>query len=212
MSGILTVVPCWDCLAVLILHPARLSLAIFAVAALVYLAFGSLVRGGYRRVHELYREHFERAHRERQLVAALGFYLTFAVVRVLTHSIRAGRGPFHNVEMGGRHVHHLVWGILLLLVVGYGWLLQIGTDVRARSRWPGRAMAFLYGMGAALTLDEFALWLNLRDVYWEREGRVSIDAVVLFGSLLAIGVLGARFLHALAREALRPFVAGRRPH
>ncbi len=210
MSGILRFVPCWKCLALLILHPARLSLAIFAVAAVVYLTFGSLVRGGYRRVREIYHEHFAQAHRERQFLAALGFYLTFAVVRVLTHSIRAGRGPFHDVEMGGRHIHHLVWGILLLLIVGYGWLLQIGTDVRAHSRWPGRAMAFLYGVGAALTLDEFALWLNLRDVYWEREGRASIDAVVLFGSLLAIGVLGGRFLHAVAREALRPLGAGRR--
>ena len=198
-------------MALLILHPARVSLAIFAVAAAVYFTFGSLVRGGYRRVHEIYLEHFARAHRERQLMAALGFYLTFAIVRLLTHSIRAGRGPFHNVEMGGRHIHHLVWGILLLLVVGYGWLLQIGTDVRARSRWPGRVMAFLYGVGAAQTLDEFALWLNLRDVYWEREGRASIDAVLLFGSLLTIGVLGGRFLHAVAREAQRPLGAGRRP-
>jgi hypothetical protein len=196
-------------LALVILHPARVSLAIFAVAALVYLVFGSLVRGGYRRVREIYHEHFALAHRERQLMAALGFYLAFAIVRVLTHSIRAGRGPFHNVEMGGRHIHHLVWGILLLLIVGYGWLLQIGTDVRARSRWPGRIMAFLYGVGAALTLDEFALWLNLRDVYWEREGRASIDAVILFGSLLMIGVLGGRFLHAVAREALQALGIGR---
>jgi hypothetical protein len=52
-------------------------------------------------------------------------------------------------------------------------------------------MAILYGLGAALTLDEFALWLNLRDVYWAREGRSSIDAVILFGSLLAIGAWGA---------------------
>jgi hypothetical protein len=52
-------------------------------------------------------------------------------------------------------------------------------------------MAILYGLGAALTLDEFALWLNLRDVYWAKEGRSSIDAVILFGSLLAIGAWGA---------------------
>jgi hypothetical protein len=195
--------------ALMILHPARVSLAIFAAGLMLYLTFGSLIRGGYRRVHELYRQHFEAPHRERQLMAALGFYLAFAVVRLLTHAIRAGRGPFHNVEVGGRHIHHLVWGITLLLIVGYGWLLQIGTDVRARSRWPGRFMAFLYGVGAALTLDEFALWLNLRDVYWEREGRASIDAVLLFGSLLAIGVLGGRFFHAVARETLRPLGAGR---
>jgi hypothetical protein len=199
------------CLALLILHPARISLAVFAAALLLYLTFGRLIRGGFRRVHEIYREHFAQRHRERQLVAALGFYLAFACVRLLTHAIRAGRGPFHNVEVGGRHIHHLVWGILLLLIVGYGWLLQVGTDVRAHSRWPGRTMAFLYGVGAALTLDEFALWLNLRDVYWEREGRASIDAVLLFGSLLTIGVLGGRFFHAVAREALRPIAGARRP-
>ena len=197
-------------MALLLLHPARLSLAVFAAGLLLYLTFGSLIRGGFRRVHEIYRQHYEERHRERQLVAALGFYLAFACVRLLTHAIRAGRGPFHNVEMGGRHIHHLVWGILLLLIVGYGWLLQVGTDVRARSRWPGRIMALMYGVGAALTLDEFALWLNLRDVYWERAGRASIDAVLLFGSLLTIGVLGGRFFHAIAREALKPLGRGRR--
>lgn len=194
-------------------HPAHLALYLFAGLALVFVLFSSFVRGGWQRVRELYRENFARPHRERQLVAAIAFYLSFAVVRVLTHSIRAGRGPFHNVEVGGRHIHHLVWGILLLLIVGYGWLLQIGTDVRSRSRWPGRIMSFLYGVGAALTLDEFALWLNLQDVYWERQGRASIDAVLLFGTLLGIGVLGHPFFHAVAREALHAlgFKGGRGP-
>ena len=184
-------------------HPAHLALYLFAGLVLVFLLFSSFVRGGWRRVRELYHENFARPHRERQLVAAVAFYLSFAVVRILTHSIRAGRGPFHNVEVGGRHIHHLVWGILLLLIVGYGWLLQIGTDIGAHSRWPGRVMSFLYGVGAALTLDEFALWLNLQDVYWERQGRTSIDAVLLFGTLLGIGVLGHPFFRAVAREALR---------
>ncbi len=58
-------------------------------------------------------------------------------------------------------------------------------------------MSILYGVGAALTLDEFALWLNLANVYWSREGRESIDAVVLFGSLLAIGTWGAPLYSAL---------------
>jgi hypothetical protein len=189
--------------AILILHPSRVALLVFLGLVVLVASLTGTVRGGLARVRVLYEEHFSRAHRERQLLAACSFYVTFAAVRVLTHAIRAGRGPFHNIEMGGRHIHHLVWGILLLLTVGYCWLLQIGTDVRAHSRWPGRIMACLYGIGAALTLDEFALWLNLQDVYWERQGRASIDAVILFGALLAMGVLGGRFLRALAREALR---------
>ena len=193
-------------------HPARITLGIFAAAVFAFILFSSLIRGGRRRVHELYREYFGNRHRERQLVAAIAFLLTFAIVRLLTHSIRAGRGPFHNVEFGGRHIHHLVWGILLLLIVGYGWLLQVGTDQRTRSRWPGRAMSFLYGVGAALTLDEFALWLNLQDVYWERQGRESIDAVLLFGALLGIGITGGRFFGAVGREALGPLRPKTRPH
>lgn len=186
-----------------IVHPARIALALFTAGVLVFTLFSALIRGGGQRVHQLYREHFGDRHRERQLMASIAFFLAFAVVRLLTHSIRAGRGPFHDIEVGGRHIHHLVWGILLLLVVGYGWLLQIGTDRGSRSRWPGRVMSFLYGVGAALTLDEFALWLNLEDVYWERQGRESIDAVLLFGTLLAIVMIGGRFFGALGREALK---------
>jgi multisubunit Na+/H+ antiporter MnhB subunit len=184
-------------------HLAHIALLIFAILIVLVLLFTLLNRGGWPRIREIYRERFSERHRERQFVAALSFYLSFATVRVLTHSIRAGRGPFHDVEVGGRHIHHLVWGILLPLIVGYGWLLQIGTDQGTRSRWPGRIMSLLYGIGAALTLDEFALWLNLSDVYWERQGRESIDAILLFGALLCVGLLGGRFLRSIAREALR---------
>ena len=194
------------------LHPARITLLIFAAGLLAFVVFSGLIRGGSRRIHELYREYFANRHRERQLIAAVAFFLTFATVRLLTHGIRAGRGPFHNIQLGGLHIHHLVWGILLLLIVGYGWLLQIGTDQRTRSRWPGSIMSFLYGVGAALTLDEFALWLNLQDVYWERQGRESIDAVLLFGALLGIGIIGGRFLGALGREAVASRRLKTHPH
>ncbi|HLI84586.1 MAG TPA: hypothetical protein VKV17_11745 [Bryobacteraceae bacterium] len=185
-------------------HPAHLALLCFAVLLLALVLFSLFLHGGWRRVGELYREHFSQRHRERQLVATVAFFLSFAIVRLLTHSIRAGRGPFHNIQAGGLHIHHLVWGILLLLIVGYGWLSQIGSDIRGRSHWPGRIMSLLYGVGAALTLDEFALWLNLQDVYWQRQGRESVDAVLLFGTLLVIGVLGGHFFHSIAREAMRP--------
>jgi hypothetical protein len=183
-------------------HPARIAMAVLAALALLVGALAARAHRRGRRVREIYRSHFEqKRHRERQMFAAVAFYTAFALVRILTHAIRAGRGPFHNVSVGGRHIHHMVWGILLLLTVGYGWLLQIGTDERARSRWPGRIMATLYGIGAALTLDEFALWLNLEDVYWERQGRASIDAVVLFGALLFMGIASGGFVRKLARAA-----------
>jgi hypothetical protein len=71
-----------------------------------------------------------------------------------------------------------------------------------------RLTAVLFGIAAALTLDEFALWLQLRDVYWTREGRESVDAVLLFGALLSAGLWGGPFLRALGRELGR--LRGRR--
>ena len=161
-----------------------------------------------RRFAALYNKHMAESRRERHFLGSLAFFITFATVRVLTHMIRAGVGPFHNVSMGGRHIHHLVWGILLLLLVGYLWLAEIGTGSKDSSIWTGRITALLFGVGAALTLDEFALWLNLADVYWSPQGRASIRAAFFFGGLLSVGFWGHPFLHALARESLLVF---RRP-
>ena len=105
--------------------------------------------------------------------------------------------------MRGRHIHHLVWGILLLLLVGYSWLMQIGTGTPSTSVWMGRLSCILYGVAAALTLDEFALWLNLRDVYWEREGRESIEAMAVFGGLLGMGFFGRSFFRGIVKEFTR---------
>jgi hypothetical protein len=172
----------------------------------VLLVLGSLRSG---RLSAIYRTHVRETRRERLFLASLSFFVTFAAVRALTHAIRSGVGPFHNVEMGGRHIHHMVWGITLLLIVGYGWLNEVGTGASGTSTWAGRAMALLYGIGAALTLDEFALWLNLEDVYWLPQGRESIEAVLLFGSLLSVGVWGGSFIHAMARETVRAIKPGR---
>src|SRR5437867_11546604 len=68
-----------------------------------------------------------------------------------------GGGPLHDVVIGGTHLHHLVLGILLLLGVGYLWLAQVGTGIGRSLDWPSRITALFYGVGAALTLDEFAL-------------------------------------------------------
>ena len=142
----------------------------------------------------------DRPHR-RLFLASVSFFITFLAVRLLVFCITHHIGPFGYVEMGGRHIHHLVWGILLLLVSGYGTLAEVGTGTTATSVLLSRLLALAYGIGAALTLDEFALWLNLDAMaYWSREGRESIDAVVLFGALLAIGTWGAPMWLRLARR------------
>jgi hypothetical protein len=141
----------------------------------------------------------DRPHR-RMFLASVSFFVTFLAVRLLVASIQHHIGPFQYVTMGGTHIHHLVWGILILLGVGYGYINEVGSLATPTSIFASRLMAILYGVGAALTLDEFALWLNLANVYWSRQGRESIDAVVLFGSLLAIGTWGAPLWGAILRR------------
>jgi hypothetical protein len=150
-----------------------------------------------RQIPPLYRRHFSDYKKERQFVSSASFFTTFAGVRVITHSIRAGIGPFRNISPGGRHIHHMTFGIVGLLMVGYLWMMEIGTATTKRRS--SRLTSGFYGAGAALTLDEFALWLNLQDVYWAKQGRESIDAIVLFGSLLSMGLVGKDFLRELAR-------------
>jgi len=152
-------------------------------------------------LNELYRFHFKDEARERLFLASVAFVVTFGIVRLITHAIRAGVGPFHNVSSGGLHIHHLVWGILILLVVGYVWLIEKAVG----SSWLASTTAIAFGVGAALTLDEFALLLNLRDVYWEEAGRASVDAVVIFASLLSVGIWGHPFLRAVAGELIKVF-------
>ncbi len=103
------------------------------------------------------------------------------------------------------HIHHMVWGISLLLILGYLWILQIGTGMPGTSAAGSRVMALVFGIASALTLDEFALWFNLKDVYWLPQGRESVDAVLLFGSLFVASFCGAPFMHSLVRETLRLF-------
>jgi hypothetical protein len=150
---------------------------------------------------EVYRMHFAgRRRQERMFIGSLGFFAGFGVARAITHAIRARVGPFHNLSVGGRHLHHMVFGIGGLLSIGYLWLLLVGTE-REEERVVSRATAAGFGAAAALTLDEFALWLNFQDVYWAKQGRQSVDAVAVFGGLLSIGLWGGPFIRDLAREA-----------
>jgi len=133
----------------------------------------------------------DRPHR-RLFLASVSFFITFLAVRLLVASITHHIGPFGYVETGGTHIHHLVWGILLLLISGFATLAETGQQDEPVSILISRILSIAYGIGAALTLDEFALWLYLDpQAYWSRQGRQSLDVVVLFGALMAIFTWGA---------------------
>jgi hypothetical protein len=140
-------------------------------------------------ISRAYDHHIQAAGKETHFLILLAFVCSFGFIRTSAHMIRAQVSWWPgNVETkGGTHVHHLVWGILLLLSMGY---LGISTDVG--SPW-FELVAIGFGIGMGLTMDEFALWLNLQDVYWSAKGRQSIDAVVVTTSLLVIAVLGLEF-------------------
>jgi hypothetical protein len=123
--------------------------------------------------------------RQAEFLFFVAFLLSWAFIRTSAHMIRAQVSWWPgNVSVGGTHIHHLVWGILLLLIAGY-----IGVAVQPESPWH-EIVAVLFGIGTGLTLDEFALWLNLRDVYWEKEGRRSIDAVIVAACLSGMVLVG----------------------
>jgi hypothetical protein len=160
-----------------------LLLAVSATAAMLLILHGTSLG-------DALHDRIPDRPRRRLFVASVSFFLTFAGVRAVVYGVTHRIPPFHFVQVGGRHIHHLVFGIMILLLVGYGWLCEIGNGSDRSSIFAGRLMSILYGVGAALTLDEFALWLNLKDVYWSPEGRSSIDAVILFGALLSAGAWG----------------------
>jgi hypothetical protein len=144
---------------------------------------------------ELYRRQFAHdPQAERALLSSVGFTTAFAACRAITHSIRAGIGPFQNMSVGGRHLHHSTPGIFGLLGIGFLWTQRAYVGDDSPPQWGSRITATLYGVCAALTLDEFALWMDLSDDYWTPAGRKSIDAVILFGGLLSITAIGAAAL------------------
>lgn len=139
-----------------------------------------------------YQDVLVASGRAAALWALVGFLTAFAVTRGITRRIRARRGApagggglVGDVHIGGVHVHHQVWGILLVLLCA---LLEF--RYQPGPPWT-ELLALLFGVGAALTLDEFALWLHLDDVYWGEEGRKSIDAVLVGGALGLVMLLQA---------------------
>jgi hypothetical protein len=172
---------------------ALLLLAFASLVVVLLLVLLQLTRLGF-----VVRSTIPDRPRRRMFIASVSFLITFAGVRLLVMLIMHNRGPFGWVMVRGHHIHHLVWGILILLLVGYGWLLDLGRSHSPLSIFFSRLMSVSYGVGAALTLDEFSLWLNLEpDAYWSREGRISIDAIILFGGILAVGAWGAPFFRGL---------------
>jgi hypothetical protein len=172
---------------------ALLLLVFASLVVVLLLVFLQLTRLGF-----LIRSTIPDRPRRRMFIASVSFLITFIGVRLLVSLVIHQHGPFEWVMVRGRHIHHLVWGILILLLVGYGWLLDLGRSHSPMSIFLSRLMSVSYGVGAALTLDEFALWLNLEpDAYWSRAGRLNIDAVILFGGILAMGAWGAPFFRGL---------------
>jgi hypothetical protein len=174
----------------------------WVLAMWIVVALGAVLWLLYRtKVGELFHQHVADRPKRRAVLAAIGFFVTFAVARLMAYGAYRNVGPFQYVYVGQTHIHHLVWGILLLLAVGFCWLMEVGTGARASSLLASRLMSLLFGVGAALTLDEFALWLHLQEgIYWTRRDLVSLDAVVLFGAALLIGIWGRDFLKAVGLE------------
>jgi hypothetical protein len=144
----------------------------------------------------------ETPHTETVLFNLLaGFLGSFAVVRISTLGIRDEWGPFRNVRLGGRHIHHFVPGILIAFASGTTALLT--DDERLEER-----LALGAGVGMGLTFDEAALLLDLRDVYWTREGLLSVQLSLGATAILSIAILTQRMLR---RGERRQEAAGRIP-
>src|SRR6516162_4578609 len=125
-------------------------LAFASLVVIVLLVLLQLTRLGF-----LVRSTIPDRPRRRMFIASVSFLITFLGVRVLVRLIVHGQGPFNWVVVRGHHIHHLVWGIMILLLVGYGWLLDLGRAHSPLSIFFSRLMSIGFGVGAALTLDEF---------------------------------------------------------
>lgn len=130
----------------------------------------------------------EDNHEQSVFLVLVGFLGAFAFIRMSTRIIRSESVSWWpgNVESdSGLHLHHLVFGIVTMMVAGtFGFVADARTPLI-------EIAALFFGIGVGLTIDEFALWVHLEDVYWEREGRSSIDATVIAASVMLLVVVGA---------------------
>lgn len=129
--------------------------------------------------------------------ALVSYVITFAILRVITAIIYYDvfpNGPFHFVmTKSGLHIHHLFWGILLLMATGFGALATRAPQWHLR-------IALLFGIALGLTLDEFAMWLRLADVYWTPQGVESLKAGAVVAALLGIYGFGQPVWHAVVKD------------
>jgi hypothetical protein len=129
----------------------------------------------------------ERHDEQGLFLVLVGFILSFAFIRMSTRLMRSPRVPWWPgsiVSDSGVHLHHLVFGIVTMMVAGAGGFLSFGN-----TPWT-EICAFAFGIGVGLTIDEFALWVYLDDVYWAEEGRSSIDATVIAAAGMGLVLLG----------------------
>ncbi|MFJ1755226.1 phosphatidylglycerol lysyltransferase domain-containing protein [Kitasatospora sp. NPDC088134] len=153
---------------------------------------------------EAYRDRIVETGREPLFLLLLGLVLSFLFIRFSTRMIRARvRWWPGNVTPGGLHIHHVVFGQALLLICGVAAFAVRGD---AGARW--NLLGFGFGVGAGLVLDEFALVLHLKDVYWSTEGRTSVDAVMLAVATIGLLLVGELPLGGFVRHPDGPTLAG----
>jgi hypothetical protein len=136
---------------------------------------------------DFWNEHILAHERQGVFLVLVGFVLSFAFIRMSTRLMRSPKVPWWPgsvVSESGVHIHHLVFGIVTMMAAG-----TLGFAVHGESPW-AEICGFAFGVGAGLTIDEFALWVYLEDVYWAEEGRSSIDATVIAAAAMGLVVVG----------------------
>jgi hypothetical protein len=143
--------------------------------------------GVFAAAFQVTQDFLEDDDRRAGFLVLAGMLGSFLFIRTSTRLIRNPKVTWWpgNVETGsGLHIHHLVFGIFAMMVFGF-----LGFAIEPQSPW-SELFAVLFGVGAGLTLDEFALWLYLEDVYWSEQGRDSVDAVIIMAALGGLVVVG----------------------
>lgn len=138
---------------------------------------------------------FKQAQRLTQLLILTSFLITFLITRIVVYIDLKSDYINLPIVVNGFHIHHLVPGIFFLIISGY---IGLSFWKNHRLRY---AMGILFGIGAALTIDEFALWLFLNDVYWKKQGRYSVDAFIILAVLLILAfTISEVYGHRTARR------------